>query len=195
MDSEIWKDIVGFEGLYQVSNVGRVRSIGRNYYDHYNKVYSYLKRDKAVIKAQQYYGGKDYPRTVLYKMGRSHLMSIHRAVAEAFIPNPGNLPTVNHKNGIRTDNRVENLEWCSYSDNLIHSMYVLNRIEKLGKPVMCVETGERFRSIGEAAKEKGLSFHCLRAHLKGRMPSLHGQHWVFIDKTSFQNNYGNRTEH
>ena len=95
---EIWKDIKGYEGLYQVSNEGRIFSV-------INSIF--LK----PIENNGYY------TVSLYKNKKPSINNIHRLVAEAFIPNPNNLPCVNHKNEIKTDNKVNNLEWCTYQYN------------------------------------------------------------------------------
>ena len=95
---EIWKDVVGYEGLYQVSNLGQVKT------------------HQKILK--QY--GDRYSRVGLYKNKRQINCVVHRLVAIAFIPNPLRLPQVNHKNGIRSDNRAENLEWVTNRENVIH---------------------------------------------------------------------------
>ena len=105
LEGEIWKDIEGFEGLYQVSNMGRVK-----------------RKDKLKKGILQTTG---YIAFNLSKDGMYKLYSGHRLVAKSFIPNPDSLPCVNHINGIKTDNRVDNLEWCTYKQNSIHSRDVL----------------------------------------------------------------------
>lgn len=101
---EEWKDIKGYEGLYQVSSLGRVKSLN------YNKT-----GKEHLLNPGKVGGG--YLMFVLSKGGKRSNLLLHRLVAEAFIPNPDNLPCVNHKNEDKSDNRVENLEWCTHKYN------------------------------------------------------------------------------
>ena len=109
--TEIWKDIEGYEGLYQVSNKGRVRSVARVVTWKNQSVKTYKSR---IMKSREKFG---YCYISLYKDFKSKEYRMHRLVAEAFIPNPNNLPEVNHIDENKLNNEIENLEWCTRQYN------------------------------------------------------------------------------
>ena len=105
MEPEIWKDIVWYEWLYQISNTWKVKSFHR----------WLIKVIKWIVNTYWYYN------LILSKSWFTRWLKLHRIVAQAFIPNPENKPCVNHINWVKTDNRIENLEWCTYSENNLHA--------------------------------------------------------------------------
>ena len=109
----IWKNVVGFEGLYQISNFGNVKSLKRG-----------RAREDKIMKCEKEYTG--YLRVRLYKDGKGKKLSVHRLVALAFIENPNNYETVDHINRIKIDNRVENLRWASYTMQNLNTTSSIN---------------------------------------------------------------------
>ena len=107
-------------------------------------------------------------------------MSVHRLVAETYIPNPHNYPEVNHKNENKLDNRVSNLEWCSTLDNLNHSRVIEKASVAKFRKVKCVTTGKIYNSIKEAADELGLYHSNIVACCNGRRATCGGLEWKYI---------------
>lgn len=180
---EIWKAIEGYDGRYEISSLGRLRSYAQD-------------RVNGKIKTG-YLNVKGYRQIYLYKEGnkdrKGKWYPIHRLVAEAFIPNPSNLPQVNHKDEDKTNNCVDNLEWC---DNYYNAHYG-TKIERVRQSITCCPSTSRkvgsidrdgnvevFDSIGEAERMTGNS-HCniVRA-LKGRRPRCGGRKWFYVDSES-----------
>lgn len=149
--NEIWKEIEGYEGLYEVSNQGRVRSLDRWAK---NSASGSVRLSKGrVLKSHTISNG--YHHVILYKEGEKKDKMIHRLVAEAFIPNPDNKPKIDHINTDKTDNRVENLRWCTQKENCNNPI----SLEKISQPVaQYTLDGELiavYPSVIEASRQTG----------------------------------------
>lgn len=117
---EIWKDIKGYNGVYQVSNFGRIRSNGFKYLQKSRKGVSFEKYAMPKIISQSY-TVEGYLVVGLTKDGKTKQHKVHRIIAEAFIKNPDGKTMINHINGQKDDNRIENLEWCTSKENTQHA--------------------------------------------------------------------------
>ena len=145
---EIWKNITGYEGYFQVSNLGNFRSLDRiiKYKSSGKRLYP----GKPLLTETTVEG---YQRIVLMKEGVKKRYMCHRLVAQEFIPNPEHKPFVNHINGNKSDNRVENLEWCTQSENELHGYRILGNTmagKTFPKKVKCIETDTVFPSMLQA---------------------------------------------
>jgi hypothetical protein len=116
MENEIWKDIEGYEGLYQISNLGIVKSLSRVIYDKNGK---YRNVKERILKPSV--TGKDYLFVGLHKDAIIEQLYVHRLVGIHFIPNPENLPEINHNDGIKSHCYESNLEWCTHQENIDHA--------------------------------------------------------------------------
>ena len=164
LENEIWKDIPHYEGLYLVSNYGRVFS---------------LRKKKVMANCMNNDGY--YQLTLWNKNSKKRTERVNRLVALAFVPNPNKYPEVNHLNGVRTDNRAENLEWCTHSENN-HYKTVLNTTYKTSKPIICIETGEKFGTFGEASRVNGGHTSNIRKSAQSDgYYSVYGYHYKYIE--------------
>ena len=128
---EIWKDIEGYEGFYQVSNKGRVKSLKRKICSNSNHKYNTL--SEKLLKLS---GGGKYIQVILCKDGKTSAKLVHRLVAQAFIPNPNNYPVINHKDENKKNNDVRNLEWCTYKYNNEYNGRIDKCRDKISKTLL-----------------------------------------------------------
>lgn len=179
---EIWKDIDGTQGTYQISSHGRVKRKERVTYRPDNGKFRYTLPELLLNPTV---GKIGYAYITIKVNGYSSKKTIHRLVGMSFIENPENKPCINHKNGIKTDNIVSNLEWCTVSENLIHSHRVLGR--KMGwmknkkgslhpnsKAVKCITLGICFPSICETSEQIGIDKKRIAAVCNGKMKHVEG---------------------
>ena len=124
---EIWKDIKNYEGYYQISNYGNVRSL-----DRIDELGRLIKGREKVKQKQHYNKDNCYLNIILYKNGQKQRFYIHRLVAEAFIPNPENKPQVNHNDRNKKNNKIDNLEWVTISENIKYSYNFDDRKKSTG---------------------------------------------------------------
>lgn len=183
MENEIWRPIKGYEGLYEVSNSGRVKSLARIRPNGMNCLYK-----ERILKGQINKCG--YHKVALLRNeGKSKLCSVHRLVAEAFIPNPENKPCIDHINTVKTDNSVENLRWVTWKENINNPLTLAykSKLSKGGrnamsKPIVSIDcvTGEvRFYECSvDALPELGLKDpKYIRMCCAGKMALYKNRKW------------------
>lgn len=169
---EIWKDILGYEGKYQVSNRGNVKSLN----------YRRTGKEK-ILKGSD--DGTGYLRVGLWKDGNAKECTIHRLVAQAFLPNPDNLPQINHKDEDKYNNCVENLEWCSSQYNMTYNDRAKKVGNKLSRPVIGINKVSglivEFASAHEASRQLGISQSNITQCCQGKYKSAGGYVWYYAD--------------
>lgn len=174
---EIWKDIAGYEGLYQVSNLGNVRSLGR-WRGNGKGVYF---QEGQIIKP--FKNKRGYQIVDLRKNGRKNHY-VHRLVAQSFIENPENLPCINHKDESKTNNRVDNLEWCSYVYNNNYGTRNKRMAESKSKKVIQLTLDGKIVREWASTVECGLNgFN--KGHVaeccRGERKTHKGYRWVYAE--------------
>lgn len=162
---EEWKPISGFEELYEVSNLGRIKSIARL-------------GTKGGVITNHNNGG--YLKAHLYKNGKQYDFFIHRLVAIAFIPKVNGKTEINHKNGNKLDNTIDNLEWCNRSENISHA--VDNGLRKL-KRVGQYKNGiliKEYCNCYRASKESGINYNSIYWCIAGIYKQAGGYEWKYL---------------
>ena len=182
---EEWRPVVGYEGLYEVSNLGRVRSIDRVQYNpvaatHQTFHHGHIMNGVVSHRWYRMVGLRDIN-------GKRKNCSVHRLVAMAFIPNPNNLPFVNHKNYDQLDNRVENLEWCTPTYNVHygradairqHNQPKRKQVAQYTKDGVYITTHKTLQS---AAKVVGSTRQLIRECANGNIYSAGGYRWKYVE--------------
>lgn len=175
MTNEIWKDIQGYEGLYQVSNKGRVKSLDRIVELKDGSKRSY--KGKLLAPAAN---NRNYFQVFLCKDLKRQTFLVHRLVLQAFTPNPLNKPEVNHIDEDSTNNDLSNLEWCTSKENCNHG----TKIARASKPVksICPKTGREafYPSIVQAHKETGIDRSSIGSVTRGKGKTAGGYRWESV---------------
>lgn len=175
----MWKDVKNFESLYQVSDDGQVRSVKR------------IKRNNAGYqevneRIRKLTPDKDgYLRVCLSKDGLHYLKAVHRLVAEAFVPNPENLPVINHIDENKQNNCADNLEWCTVQYNTCYGSGTEKTARAQGRPVIQFEDGipiHEYYSTGKASRETGIPQANIYNACAGKRQTAGGCEWRFKDE-------------
>lgn len=180
-EGEIWADIDGFEGQYQVSNHGRIKSCDRILPHKTHGTWHIKERLLKQVTTPYGYMSASFH----LGEGKMQTVRVHRMVAIAFIPNPMNLPQVNHIDGNKQNNHVSNLEWVTEHENTDHawSHGLCDNIVKCKQvPVINLDTGERFESIASAERSFGKITGAIGHVLKGKAKHAYGYRWAYVDK-------------
>ena len=197
---EEWRPVVGYEGLYEVSNMGRVRSVKRTVWD--SRGYYKIIQER-IRKPRKNNNG--YLQVFLHKEGKRKNCTIHRLVAQAFLPNPDNLPEVNHKDENPLNNNINNLEWCTRKYNQNYGTRniragksisktntnnpklskALTNNPKLSKSVIAISKVSglivEFSSIREAERQLGISHSDITKCCKGKKKSAGNYYWMYAN--------------
>lgn len=161
-----WKPIQNFEDLYEINENGDIRSKNPRY------------KNKELLK--QSINSKGYKVVTLCREGKQKTFTVHRLVALAFIPNPNNLPCVNHKDEIKINNNISNLEWCSYYYNNTYGERLTKSSLKKGKPVRCIEENKIYPNAHIASKITKISQSSIWCCCSGKRNSAGGYHWEYV---------------
>ena len=191
MMNEIWKDINGYEGLYQISNFGNVKSLSNNF-----------SRKEKILKPKQ---RKGYLYVSLCKNGKRKYYLVHRLVAEHFIPNPDNKPYIDHINGYKSDNRVCNLRWCTQKENMNNPLtidkicknaHLKNKFSAehpLSKPILQFskdgELIKKWNSITDIKRELRINIGNICQCCKGKRNIAGGYIWRYYYKGIWLKNH------
>lgn len=168
---EVWKEILGFDILYEVSNLGRVRT---RYFKERGYTFEY-----RFLKPVD--NGNGYLRFNWKLNGKQKTVYLHKLVATAFVENPNGYKEVNHLDENKKNNYADNLQWVSHVENCNHGTRNKRVAEKTSKSILCVETGIKYKSVSEAAHYMGIVKTAISNCLNGRSNTAAGYHWGYVD--------------
>ena len=182
MENEIWKDIIGYENLYQISSLGRVKSLGNG------------GSNASKERILKYGNVRGYHKVTLCKQGKQKHFFVHRLVAMTFLPNPDNLSEVNHRDEQKTNNCISNLEWVTHKENSNYG----TRNERIGKLHSIIKIGNQYankpivqydlnykiigiwESIKQASEILGINNSNITQCLKGKYKTAKGYKWKYL---------------
>lgn len=192
MTREVWRDVVGYESLYQVSNMGRVRALDRVIERKDGRIQTLKGHMLTPCK-----GNGSYYNVSMCKDNVARSMRVHRLVAIAFIPNPNNYRCVNHKDGNKLNNKVSNLEWCTNRQNtqhaIKHKLITFDRagynswpkesrehFSKIRKKAIVRSDGKVYKCTKEAAEDLGVTYSAVMHVLRGLAETCKGYGFTYI---------------
>lgn len=181
-NTEIWKPVKGYEGLYEVSNLARVRSLDRTVIAPNNYVICEKHHKGKILKQWKING---YYSVNLCVNDKRHPTSVHRIVAEAFLPNPQNYPVVNHKDEDKTNNMPDNLEWCTQKYNVRYGTGMRRRTLKIGKPFEQLSLDGKRIALFICLRDVEKVGYCARPiHkvLKNKQQTSYGCVWRYVNQ-------------
>lgn len=182
---EIWKDIINYEGIYQVSNLGRVKRLI------FKNNHCVMPKEKILKPLKHGKTDNEYLMVSLSKNSKEKQYYIHRLVAEAFIPKVKNKNQINHKNGIKNDNRIENIEWCNNSENQRHALKMGLKIPAKGLKCGNVRAVRQYTKSGsfikqwdyltQASRTLNISLPNIIRNCQNQIPSAGGYVWKYVE--------------
>jgi len=173
--NEEWRSIPGYEGYYEASTAGRIRSVDRMQTGRWGEVF----HPSHILTPNDVHNG--YQQVKFSIEGEKSQPLVHRLIAMTFLPNPDNLPQVNHKDGNPGNNNVSNLEWCTASENSLHRCRELKK--RVGRPyrrVRCIDTGKVYESSHHAARELNISQGNIFSVCQGHWSTAGGKRFEFV---------------
>ena len=172
---EIWKPIAGYEEYYEASSLGRIKRLAGWRNGRWGKIHV----EEKLLTPHDC--GRGYCQVKLCVNGVRSQPSLHRLIAETFIPNPYNLPQINHKDGNKLNNCIDNLEWCTCAENAQHRSRVLKKwVGRPKKPVRCIDSGVVYESSHHASRALHIAQGCIFGNCQGNTSHAGGLRFEFV---------------